>query len=124
MLTFSTEDEAICVNAGLWIGGAEPLLIIQNVGLFAAMNALRGVAMDMDVPTCMVVGQYGRDVTQPVEASSQGSAIRLIEPVLTTMDVPFYRLDRAEDIGVLRTAFDQSRSERRPTVVLVGAPTS
>jgi sulfopyruvate decarboxylase subunit alpha len=124
MLTFSTEDEAICVNAGLWIGGAEPLLIIQNVGLFAAMNALRGVAMDMDVPTCMLVGQYGRDVTQPVEADGQGSAIRLIEPVLTTMNVPFYRLDRAEDIGVLRTAFDQSRSERRPTVVLVGAPTS
>ena len=80
--------------------------------------------MDMDVPTCMLVGQYGRDVTQPVEAENQGSAIRLIEPVLTTMDVPFYRLDRAEDIGVLRTAFDQSRAERRPTVVLVGAPTS
>lgn len=124
MLTFSTEDEAICVNAGLWIGGAEPLLIIQNVGLFAAMNALRGVAMDMEVPTCMIVGQYGRDVTQPVEAANQGSAIRLIEPVLATMDVPFYRLDRVEDVGVVRTAFDQSRNERRPTVVLVGAPTS
>ncbi len=124
MLTFSTEDEAICVNAGLWIGGAEPLLIIQNVGLFAAMNALRGVAMDMKVPTCMLVGQYGRDVTLPVEEEHQGSAIRLIEPVLETMDVPFYRLDRTEDIGVLRTAFDQSRRERRPTVVLVGAPTS
>jgi sulfopyruvate decarboxylase TPP-binding subunit len=124
MLTFSTEDEAICVNAGLWIGGAEPLLIIQNVGLFAAMNALRGVAMDMNVPTCMLVGQYGRDVTQPVEAEGQGSAIRLIEPVLQTMDVPFYRIDRTEDVSVLRTAFDQSRRERRPTVVLVGAPTS
>ena len=123
MLTFSTEDEAICVNAGLWIGGAEPLLIIQNVGLFAAMNALRGVAMDMDVPTCMLVGQYGRDVTLPVE-DNPGSAIRLIEPVLETMDVPYYRIDRAADVGVLRTAFDQSRRERRPTVVLVGAPTS
>ena len=124
MLTFSTEDEAICVNAGLWIGGAEPLLIIQNVGLFAAMNALRGVAMDMNVPTCMLVGQYGRDVTQPVEDAHQGSAIRLIEPVLKTMDVPFYRIDRTEEVPVLRTAFDQSRRERRPTVVLVGAPTS
>jgi sulfopyruvate decarboxylase subunit alpha len=123
MLTFSTEDEAICVNAGLWIGGAESLLIIQNVGLFAAMNALRGVAIDMNVPTCMLVGQYGRNVTEAVEDNA-ASAVRLIEPVLTTMDVPYYRLDRPEDIGVLRTAFDQSRRERRPTVVLVGAPTS
>jgi sulfopyruvate decarboxylase TPP-binding subunit len=122
-LTFSTEDEAICVNAGLWIGGAEPLVIIQNVGLFAAMNALRGVAMDMRVPTCMLVGQYGRDVAQPVE-SDGASAVRLIEPVLQTMQVPFYRLDDSNDLPVLRTAFEQSRSERGPAVVLVGAPTA
>jgi sulfopyruvate decarboxylase subunit alpha len=87
------------------------------------MNALRGVAIDMNVPTCMLVGQYGRNVTEAVEDNA-ASAVRLIEPVLTTMDVPYYRLDRPEDIGVLRTAFDQSRRERRPTVVLVGAPTS
>ena len=74
MLTFSTEDEAICVNAGLWIGGAEPLVIIQNVGLFAAMNALRGVAMDMKVPTCMIVGQFGRDVSKPVEENAPSAA--------------------------------------------------
>ena len=54
----ATEDEALCVNAGLWMGGKEPLVVIQNVGLFAAMNALRGVAMDLKVPTCMMVGQY------------------------------------------------------------------
>src|SRR5688572_13790504 len=27
----STEDEALCVNAGLWMGGKEPLVVIQNV---------------------------------------------------------------------------------------------
>jgi sulfopyruvate decarboxylase TPP-binding subunit len=122
-LTFSTEDEAICVNAGLWIGGAEPLVIIQNVGLFAAMNALRGVAMDMRVPTCMLVGQYGRDVSVPVEADP-ASGVRLIEPVLQTMDVPYYRLDDSNDLPVLRTAFERSRNERGPAVVLVGAPTA
>jgi sulfopyruvate decarboxylase TPP-binding subunit len=122
-LTFSTEDEAICVNAGLWIGGAEPIVLIQNVGLFAAMNALRGVAMDMRVPTCLVVGQYGRDVNLPIE-QDPGSANRLIEPVLSTMDVPHYRLDHGADIGVLQTAFARSRAERRPVVVLIGAPTS
>ena len=122
-LTFSTEDEAICVNAGLWIGGSEAVVMIQNVGLFAAMNALRGVAMDMRVPTCLIVGQYAREVTLPVERDP-GSAIRLIEPVLQTMDVPFYRIDHEADAGVLRIAFDRSRAERRPVVVLIGAPTS
>ena len=122
-LTFSTEDEAICVNAGMWIGGTDAIVMIQNVGLFAAMNAVRGVSIDMQVPTCLVVGQYARDVTLPVERDP-GSAVRLIEPVLRTMDVPFYRIDHEADVGVLRTAFDQSRAERRPVVVLIGAPTS
>src|SRR5687767_4556167 len=63
VITVSTEDEAICASAGLWMGGAEPLLLIQNLGLFAAMNALRGIAQDKNVPTCMLVGQFSRDVT-------------------------------------------------------------
>jgi sulfopyruvate decarboxylase TPP-binding subunit len=123
LLTLATEDEAICVNAGLWMGGAEPLVVIQNVGLFAAMNALRGVSLDMKVPTCLLVGQYGRDVGLPVEENS-ASAVRLIEPVLATLDVPCYRIDHAADVAVLSRAFRQTREERRPVVVLVGAPTA
>jgi sulfopyruvate decarboxylase TPP-binding subunit len=122
-ITLSTEDEALCVNAGLWIGGAEPLVVIQNVGLFASMNALRGVALDMKVPTCMLVGQYGRDVSKRVEINAS-SGVRLIEPVLETMGVKFYRLDHESDLGVLREAFDESRRERKPVVVLIGAPTA
>jgi sulfopyruvate decarboxylase TPP-binding subunit len=122
-ITLASEDEALCVNAGLWIGGAEPLVVIQNVGLFAAMNALRGVAMDMKVPTCMLVGQFGRDVSKPVEDNAS-SGVRLIEPVLETMGVTFYRLDHESDLGVLRKAFDESRSGRKPVVVLIGAPTA
>ncbi|HEU0073255.1 MAG TPA: hypothetical protein VFS30_04520 [Dehalococcoidia bacterium] len=121
-ITLSTEDEAICANAGLWIGGAEPLVVIQNVGLFAAMNALRGVSLDMKVPTCMLVGQFGRDVRKPVEENAS-SGVRLIEPVLRTMGVSFYRVDHETDVGLLRKAYDESRSERKPVVVLIGAPT-
>jgi sulfopyruvate decarboxylase TPP-binding subunit len=118
-LTLSTEDEALCVNAGLWIGGAEPLVVIQNVGLFAAMNSLRGVAMDMKIPTCMLVGQYARDVTRTVE-DGQWSGVALIEPALRAMGVGFYRLD----VPLLAKAFEESRRDRKPVVVLIGAPTA
>ncbi len=122
-VTLSTEDEAICVNAGLWVGGAEPLVVIQNVGLFAAMNALRGVSMDMNVPTCMLVGQYGREVNGPVEESAT-SGVRLIEPLLETLGVTFYRVDHEADVSLIRRAFDESRNERKPVVILIGAPTA
>ena len=121
-LTLSTEDEAVCVNSGLWMGGAEPLVVIQNVGVFAALNAVRGVAMDMKVPTCMLVGQYGRTISLPVE-EDPSSGCRLIRPLLETMDIPCYVIDGPEDVGVLAKGFAQSREERRPVVVLISAPT-
>jgi len=122
-LTLSTEDEALGVNAGLWIGGVDALVLIQNVGFFAAMNGVRGVCMDMRVPTCMLVGQYAIDVTVPVP-ESEVSGVRLIEPVIKSLDIPYYVIDRPEDVGVLQQAYDQSRAERGPVVVLVTAPTS
>jgi sulfopyruvate decarboxylase TPP-binding subunit len=121
-LTFSSEDEAICVNAGLWIGGVKALVMIQNVGLFASANALRGVAIDMRIPTCLLVGQYGRDVSLPVE-DNRSSAVRLIEPMLDSLKVPHYRIDFAKDVGVLHEAFEQAQRDRGPVVVLIGAPT-
>ena len=87
------------------------------------MNALRGVSMDLKVPTCMMVGQYARDVTVPVPENAN-SAVRLIESVLETLDVPCYVIDRADQVGVIPVAFAQSREERRPTVVLISAPTA
>ena len=123
LITLSTEDEAICVNAGLWMGGAEALILIQNVGLFAAMNSLRGVAMDMRVPTCLLVGQYARDVTKPV-AENRASAVRLIESVMGSIDVPCYAIDGPGDVPLLAEAFNESRERRGPVVVLVSAPTA
>jgi sulfopyruvate decarboxylase TPP-binding subunit len=121
--TFSTEDEVIACNAGMWIGGVDALVLIQNTGFFASVNALRGVAIDLKVPTFMLVGQYGHDVKVSVEHDSN-TAVRLIKPVLAALQVPFYVIDRASDAAVLRPAFERSRSERSPVVCLVTAPTS
>lgn len=122
-MTLTTEDEALGVNAGLWMGGVEALVVIQNVGFFAAMNGVRGVCMDMRVPTCMLVGQYARDVTVPVP-ENEASGVRLIESVIRSLDIPYYIIDGPDDTGVLKQAFEQSRRERGPVVVLVSAPTS
>jgi sulfopyruvate decarboxylase TPP-binding subunit len=122
VIGLSTEDEAVAANAGLWIGGAEPLVVIQSVGVLAAMKALRGVALEQRVPTCMIVGEFGRKPGVPV-AENKSSAVRLLGPVLAAMDIPSYRLDAADQVTVLGAAFEQSRRERRSVAVIVGAPT-
>ena len=122
-LTVSTEDEAIGINAGLYMGGAEPMLVIQQLGLFAGTNALRGIAMDMQVPTFILAGMFGRDVSK-VPAENRGSAVRLIEPLLDALGVPHYLMESPDDLGMVARAFAESRDRHGPVIVLVGAPTA
>jgi len=123
LITACTEDEAIAISAGLWVGGQRPILSIQHVGLLAAMNNLKGIAMDARIPTCMLVGYFGRDVTRPARENA-ARAIRLIEPTLDTWGVAYFPLERPEDLPVLARAYRYSTEHCEPSVVLIGAPTS
>jgi sulfopyruvate decarboxylase subunit alpha len=123
LLTVCTEDEAIAINAGLYAGGERPMLIVQQNGLFASINALKGIALDAEVPTFMLVGLYGRDVTRPAR-ESRSRAVRMVEPTLEAWGVPYYSLESPDDLPLLGHAYRQSLEQRGPVAVLVGAPTS
>jgi sulfopyruvate decarboxylase TPP-binding subunit len=123
LLTACTEDEAIAINAGLWVGGQRPILSLQHVGLLAALNNVKGIAMDARVPTCMLVGYFGRDVTRSARDNAS-RAVSLIEPTLDAWGVPYYPIESPDDIGAIRQGYDTSLEREGPSVVLIGAPTS
>jgi sulfopyruvate decarboxylase TPP-binding subunit len=123
LLTACTEDEAVAINAGLWIGGARPIVSIQHVGLLAALNNVKGIAMDARIPTCMLVGYFGRDVNQPAR-DNPSTAVRLIEPTLDTWGIRYFPLERPEDVRAIADAYRHSIAQSGPSVVLIGAPTS
>ena len=123
LLTACTEDEAIAINAGLWVGGQRPMLSIQQVGLLAAMNNLKGIAMDARIPTCMLVGYYGRDVTLRARDHAARS-IKLIEPTLDAWNVAYFPLEGPDGIDAIREAHTYSHKILGPAVVLIGAPTA
>src|SRR5436305_9479275 len=50
------EGEAIAIAAGLWLGGAKPVVIIQCTGLFEAGDALRNVVHDLGIPLFVIIG--------------------------------------------------------------------
>lgn len=122
LLTACTEDEAIAINAGLWIGGQRPMLSIQQVGLLAAMNNLRGISLEARIPTCMLVGYFGRDVTRSARENSARS-IKLIEPTLEAWDVKYFPIEGPEDLPAIAEAYRFSQEQLGPAVVLIGAPT-
>lgn len=118
-----TEDEAVGINAGLYMAGHRPVMVIQNNGLFAMVNTLKAISLDAQVPNFMVIGQYGRDVHVPAEANRL-RAVRLLEPTLATWGVPFVRIDSTQDVPRMRAVWDASHAARGPAAAIIGAPTS
>jgi sulfopyruvate decarboxylase subunit alpha len=121
-LTACTEDEAIAVYSGLWISGRNPVLLVQHAGIFASINHLRGIAIDMRVPLFMLVGLLSRDGKR-VPRMHDGSMNHYIEPLLDTFNVPYFRLDGADDLPVIRQAHRLAHEREYPAAVLVGMPT-
>ena len=123
VITLCTEDEAVAMAAGMWIGGAPCVVMIQHAGLFACVNNLRGIALDMKVPMFMMIGLLGRELDK-APRENKGSMVRLSEPLLDTLGIPYYLVDGPADVHRLKQAYDESREREMPVVVLVGAPTS
>src|SRR5579859_4757034 len=123
VLTACTEDEAIAINAGLWIGGQRPMLSIQQVGLLAALNNVKGIALDARIPTCMLVGYFGRDVHRSAR-DNPARAIHLIEPTLDAWGIPYFPIEGPDDLDAIARAYRHSVEHLGPSVILVGAPTS
>jgi sulfopyruvate decarboxylase TPP-binding subunit len=122
LLTAATEDEAIGINSGLYIGGRRPMVLIQQTGLLAAFNTIKGLALDGRIPTFMLVGYFGRDLSQPAR-SNTARVTRLIEPTLDVWEIPYYALESPDDLPVIGTACRTAFARRGPSIVLVGAPT-
>ena len=123
LVTACTEDEAVGINAGLYVGGKRPMLLIQNTGLLASINCIKGIAMDARIPTFMLVGLFSRDVTK-APANDPKRVINRISPTLDTWEIPWYPLERPDQLGAIAEAYQRSLETSGPTVVLVGAPTS
>ena len=122
-ITCCTEDEAVCVAAGMWIGGAPCVLMIQHAGLYACVNHLRGVGLDLKAPLFMLIGLLGRELDKPPRANA-GSMVRLAEPLLDTLGIPHYLVDGPDDLHLIAPAYHECLRREMPVAVLIGAPTA
>ena len=122
VLTCATEDEAVTIAAGLYMGGEPVVLMIQHAGLYASVNTLRGVAMDGKVPMFYMVGLLSREKDKDPK-ESRHSMVRFAEPLLDTFGVPHARLEGPNDVHLIPEYYRLSRERRGPAVVLVGLET-
>lgn len=123
LITTCSEDEALAMHAGLYIGGQRPMISIQNTGLCACMNAMRGVLLEGRVPALLLIGLLHREADVPTR-ESRVLTVRLTEPTLEAWNIPYYLMECEDDLPFIREAYQRSFDERGPVVVLLGAKTA
>src|SRR5690242_19683768 len=113
------EDEGIGICAGLAYTGKRALLLIQHTGLLDSINAVRGVAVEYALPICMMVGLPEKEPGVPPRQSKR-YGVRIVEPVLEAMGIPYHEIETDADIGKIKPAIDDAYAGSHPVVMLVG----
>ncbi len=127
------EGEAFALASGLWIGGQNTVIMIQNTGLLESGDALRGTAQRMRVPVlCLVTYRgsskmRGKRTSTPSEPRDPDefsqpdldSAALVTEPTLNAWGVPFEFLESDADLPKILQSFRRAQREFRPVALLV-----
>jgi sulfopyruvate decarboxylase TPP-binding subunit len=130
LLSVTREGEAFALAAGLWLGGRNPLVLIQNTGLLESGDSLRGTLVRMRIPVVCLVTYRGyakfARLETPLDPSPEvlsrpdlDSVAVMTEPTLRAWGVPFDFLHTNEDIGKIAAAFAQAQQLSAPVAVLV-----
>jgi sulfopyruvate decarboxylase TPP-binding subunit len=129
------EGEAVALASGLWLGGARPVVLIQNTGLLESGDGLRGAASRLGAPLLLLVTTRGYAVAraagvvpgaavlsrEALVRADLDSVALMTEQTLDAWGVPFHRLEDATDLSAIGAAWERAHSEERPVAVLIDA---
>jgi sulfopyruvate decarboxylase TPP-binding subunit len=132
LLPVTREGEAFAIASGLWIGGKNPVVLIQNTGFFESGDGYRGTALRMRIPlACLItyrgyrkLKRYPLDCSADLDAETYSrpeldSAAIFTEPTLKAWGLPFDFLHHEEDVPKISWALSEARAQSRPVALLV-----
>ena len=113
------EGEGVAIAAGLWVGGARPLLVLQNTGLMEAGDSIRGCGLGPKIPLRMLVGWRGYPGAiagrLPID-----SAFTYTEPILRAWGIPYRLLMEDSDLGALSEMDRIAEETSLPAAIVFG----
>ena len=110
------EGETMAIAAGLWVGGMQPVVLIQNTGIFESGDSIRGLGLDINQPLVMLVGYRGWSR----HGITTDSAARFIEHILHAWGISYYLIETDDDAGRITSALEEAERTNKPVAVLVG----
>ncbi len=114
LLRVAREGEAWGLAAGLHIGGARPLVVMQTTGIFESGDALRNVLFDLRLPIYSVIGYRSYLIE-----NSPDTAKHFAEPILRAWGLDYILLTKPDELPRMREHFLQCKAAGKPGVTLV-----
>jgi sulfopyruvate decarboxylase subunit alpha len=108
------EGEAWPLAAGLILGGASPLVIMQSTGLFESGDALRNVVFDLKLPVFALIG-----VRNELVSASRDSAKVFAEPIVRAWGLDYVWVRQAGDLQAFAEHFHACRQAGRAGAALL-----
>ena len=113
------EDEGVSICGALSYCERRALLLMQQTGLLDSINAVRAIAVEYELPVCMMVGLQGKEPElMPRESTRYG--VRIVEPLLDAMGVDHHLLQAPAHVAAIGPAIERAYALSRPVVFLVG----
>jgi sulfopyruvate decarboxylase TPP-binding subunit len=124
LVRVSKEDETIGISAGLWHCGERSLILIQHTGFLDSINAVRAVAVEYDLPVCMMIGLLNKEPgVDPNDSAVYG--VRIVKPILEAMGVAYVQVETDADVHRIGAAIAQAYERLAPIAILIGrSPTA
>ena len=133
LVTVTREGEAFAIATGLWIGGALPLVVVQNTGLLESGDAIRGTALRVGAPIPILVTGRGYeamraagiepadDLSPELLASvSVDSAAVLTERTLDAWGIAYRTCEGDDDPAeAIADAIDGARERAQPVALVM-----
>jgi sulfopyruvate decarboxylase TPP-binding subunit len=116
LIAVSREGQAFSTAAGLSVGGAKPVILIQNTGLMESGDSLRGWALGMNIPVVLLVGYRG----YTRHGVDKDTAATYTERFLNAFNIQYYLVENNDDAPRLTVAFEEAEKTQRPVAVLIG----
>jgi sulfopyruvate decarboxylase subunit alpha len=110
------EDSALGLAAGAYLGGRQPVVLMQNSGLGVSVNALMSLHLIYDIPALLVVSWRGQSGTDAPEHLLMGA---VTEELLGLLHIPYAVLDPATFVRDVESVARTLRATNKPVALVV-----
>lgn len=114
------EDSALGLAAGAYLGGRQPVVLMQNSGLGVSMNALVSLHQIYDIPTLLVISWRGEGGPGGNDAPEHIIMGEVMRPFLDLLRVPFAVFEPSRLAADIEQLTRTMRETRKPVALVVG----